>query len=360
MSSCFFIFTFAMLTPAVEKAGADDSLEKIKELHRAARESIVTLHCKVDLSVTVINKKEKSALQQSCKSECWITRNALRIRANDDGRITDSVWKDAIRTSLVTPPGPNSEMTGDRGSMKSMHIQRGDPFIRGLLLLQVPDASEFLTFEQLVERAEKVDVRTVAVEGKKAVVADLHFQTRETGAKWKLEITFDPSVNYLIRKVVRRRLTQQQTVMERIVTEFKEVDKGVFFPVQVHKSDTSEGVVTGHSVCTITDITANKNIPDSVFALNIPPGILFADSTRGSYYKTGQGGGIGSAERKLGRGILPPSPAANDSGDTKETVTEPRSTIEWIMIAAITVVLVAFLTATVYVVKQRRESNARY
>lgn len=355
MSSCFFLITLAMLMPA----GADDSLEKIKELHRAARESIVTLHCKVDLSLTVVNKKEKTALQQSCKSECWITQNALRIRANDDGRITDSVWKDSIRTSLTTPQGPNSEMTGDRGSIKFMHTHRGDPFIRGLLFLQLPGASEDLTFEQLVERAEKVDARTVAVDGKKAVVADMYFQTKENGVKWKLEVTFDPSVNYLIRKVVYRRLTQQKQVMEKIVTEFREVDTGVFFPVQVHKSDTTDGVATGHSICTIKDIIANKKIPDSVFALNIPPGILFADSTRGSYYKTTQGGGIGSAERKLGRGILPPSPAANDSGDGKETTYEPRSTMDWILIGVITLVLAALVAATVYIVKQRRESTAR-
>ncbi len=235
-----------------------------------------------------------------------------------------------------------------RGGFANRYFPRCDAWIRGLLVLNVPNTAECVPFEQLVGRATRLRrAQRQNVNGKELIVVQLFFERPKTGkgSSWNVEIDFDPAVNYLVRKTVYA-YSNGKYQREDEVTQFKEYAPGLFFPELLVGRSGPEGKVDFSHTTVISGIRLNEPLPSDALRLRFPYGVYLTDSIRGVRYRVNQEGTPISPEEPIqsGRVIPPPSPGEDPATDAKaETREEPRSVTRWILPVSLGILVVGII-----------------
>src|SRR5207248_11287010 len=209
---------------------------------------------------------------QSCAGECWHAADASRVRVTDNGQRIDMVWKASIRDSIARKDLNGQELvTATKGSFASRYLHRGDAWVRGLLVVDVPEIGCSVPFEELRAQAAKVErVERLRADGREVVAVRLLFDpTHERQRKWEVEVHFDPSVNYLVRKVIHSRVGARSGFRRfEEVVQFKDCGGGVFFPERIiDRAETSNSSAANTKETVISHIQVNQPVPPSTFQL---------------------------------------------------------------------------------------------
>ncbi|HYV35086.1 MAG TPA: hypothetical protein VE988_05235 [Gemmataceae bacterium] len=343
----------AVPTPAVAGAPNPDLLEFVLEAHKAARESIHTASCKVTFVFKSTVEGGESRVTISEAGEYWYSSDAIRVKASrPDGRKTEYVWRDGICKSLSEQPRPNKPMvTAMLSAMPERFVMstRVDAFVCGLLAPPREPLIQRRVAENLVGDATKVkSVEKKTVDGKEVIVVLLLFEkSKQAQEPWDIEIHFDPSVNYLIRRTIATATNSKNETLraEHEVIQFKECLPGVFFPERSTRRYTSNGNLLTTWTADIADIRLNEALPGDIFDFSWPDGITLTDTIKGVSYKIDSMGNALSKENALLR--HPPHNAGNEKATPKlATTVEPQPGGSWILPWSAAILLVGVVAYT--------------
>ncbi len=261
---------------------------------KAAFERIRTFSGTMSMVLKSVNEPPIGSLDQSFSGEYWVAPGKKRTTTKNAGQLHDSVIKEGKEDTVSSAlKGDQKRPAGATRRAKSNDYgTRGDPYRQGLLVLTPPMDIRPLTIKELVERAtigQTISRKTV--DGRMLVAMTLKFppKAEDDSAKsnahgFTMEIYFDPSVNYLVRKATYAQKNQAPWVVYE-VQEFKELKPGIFFPVRAIATHFDHGTEIDHFECSMTNIQINEPIPDEIFELTYPEGETMLDSLTGTSYK---------------------------------------------------------------------------
>lgn len=320
-------------------------IDFVRDAHRASRDKIRTCSCQIYFKMTGKNKD----WEQWSRGRFWGTPDALRARISDQsGAEIDYVWKDSVRNVVMRRPNDNkANATANRQDYTHRHQIPCDPWTRALLVLERPDTKNNVNFEELLEKPTRIaGAERIEANGKEQIVVTLHFDGRpEKGApwntSWKMQVFFDPAVNYLVRKVIYSAEERNFSRGEDVV-QFKEMASGIFFPERTTGWCLDRGKPYSESVTEISDIRINQAIPADVFTSAYPPGAVVVDTIKGSRYTVDAAGNPISKQTALGRG----APQQGTTQSKGVETTEETSNAPWILVLSLTILAavgIAFL-----------------
>ena len=317
-----------------------DTLSFVKTAHRASREQIRTSYCRVKFEITT------GKISQTCVSEYWHTGDANRLKAIENGQTIDYVIKDSVRQSIVQRENNKTNLVaGNRDSLPGRYVHRGDAWVRGLLVLNLPESGRSVPFETFVDLASKVEGVTKRTEqGREVLEVSLRFDPSNNRQRtWRVEIQFDPSLNYLVRKISHSIIGGPQFTRTEEVVQFKDCGQGIFFPEHIVGTSQTGEDNNGKSDSVLSDIRVNLPIGDEAFKLQFPKGTILTDSIRGTYYRVDADGTPLTKEREL-KARPSPSNSSDDSSQpvyVAETKEEPKpwfsSWLPWVSGALIVI-----------------------
>jgi len=173
-------------------------LEFVRDAHAASRDAIRTCSCRVEFQGKITSPKSKPPRDQSYSGRFWYSPEAVRAQVSIAGQEREYLWKDSIREGMTRASlGNKTGLGAGRQRFTNRYQPPCDAWMRGLLVLNLPNSTEYFPFEQLVERATRVGkVQKRSVDGKELIVAQLFFDRQEKHSPWDVEIYFDSSVNY--------------------------------------------------------------------------------------------------------------------------------------------------------------------
>lgn len=345
------LITFGVATAlhAQGGRGAEEVLKFVKEAHRASRELIRTCSCRVEFKSTMTAPGSSSPKEDSLSALFWYSPTSVRGQVTERGRTVNYVWADSVQQSVTRSRVEGQRMASASRGRTNKYLPRADAYIRGLLVLNVPGTTECVPFEQLSERANRLlDARRITRDGKEMIRVRLQFEEpRKEKSAWKVEIDFDPSVNYLVRKTVYT--SAKNYVREDEVMQFKESAPGVFFPEKLTGRAGPSGKFDFEHSTTLSEIQVNRPLPEGIFRLRYPPGLYMHDTVRGTRYKIDSDGNRISPEepRRKGKGTPPPPLAEEPSRPRTATEEEPRPWTRWILPVSSAILLVGLAAALV-------------
>lgn len=308
------MWTWALIFWAA--SGDDDLLAETLSAHRAARDAISTVSCRVLLDCKYVNGAGKFIHRQD-DARWWYGPQFIRYRAKRflSGDYEDVIWVDGMRKRVVHYAAERAALPGEMVSAgsgscgwESMHIELHDPFRCTLFVINVPLTLECYLLEDYVKRATKVRrVRREKVEGRDCVVIDLYFAKKPgtlVSRDAEVRLFLDADYNYLIWREVFKLDGELQRESE--VVEFAEPSPGVFFPVRYKHMNTPKGN-TEHRIAEIKELRINEPIPAEIREMVFPHGVRYIDvDKRESYRVDERGRMIGTHSTKLSNTPPPP------------------------------------------------------
>jgi outer membrane lipoprotein-sorting protein len=341
-----------MLCAAHSSAQVDtkqELLQFVLDAHRSARESIRTVSCNVEFSVTITPRTAAgSPIVQSSSGKFWISKKAMRAEVNEGGDVDDHFWENSVHSDTSRRPIQGQPaMAAGRAAYTHRHCLRCDPVIRGLLVLNNPGTLDYMPFEELLNIASKAQkTERVTVNGTEFIVVHLVFDPVKNNTKgWTGTVYFDPRVNYLIRKVVYSHASGELNRTEEVVT-FKDCQSGIFFPESI--SSTSEN---SSGISKLSDIKVNEPLPKDIFQFRYPDGVIMTDSINGTQYRVDAEGRATSTPNLLGHDTPPPAKNNVETEPGTETKTEPLSVSRYILPLS---VCVLFISLFLVYIRRRR------
>jgi hypothetical protein len=210
-------------------------------------------------------------------------------------------------------------------------------WVKALVLLYGPQG-DWLTFDELLNKPHRVnEVKRITENGAELIYVHL------THDRARLEVWFDPQVNYLMRRLTTHTFRAgsskaRETKTESVVTRFRELAPAVFFPEQTEQRTPSENPSAGTAI-TVNDfheMIVNQPVAAEVFKVRYPPGIEVRDSIQGRAYSVQRDGELkeipGRTLSKIG-----PLPLITES----QTTEEPRPATRWILPVSLAILGVA-------------------
>lgn len=330
----------------------DELLVRIVNSHMSSRGALQSCECKVEFVNDIVNSASKSNTTQKFSSECWYKDGISRVRSSYDNQVEDAVWRNSSRETIITRiKNGQPKVAVTRQPMRLQYTHRSDAFVRGLLVLNNPGTVDYVTFESLLrESTGTPQVSTQTNNGIVYAVVKMQFESKRPRiGKWAVEVTFDPSVNYLVRKVTYSCIDQpNRLIRSEEVSEFAEFPGGNFFPTIIHGYFGSEGYESKMTT-KINNVKINHKIPESVFMLNYTNGAMVVDASRETIYKVDSKGNRTSEEKKLIKTSPPPQASqgvqAGSSAFGSETESEPQGYSRWIAPVSGIVLVVALVLA---------------
>jgi hypothetical protein len=329
------VFFAILLVPAALSAN-EALLDELRAGNHAALESIHTLYCRVHRSSPV---SARGPIAES-SGEFWWSGGSRRVRSTVNGQLSDSVVHDFTQRSLAKSSNRNGQedirFFIKRAVPDEPHAQF-DPWGGGLLKLCGPRGRP-LTLEQLLTGPHVIDeVERVVEAGRELILVGLTIEL-SGGASGRFKIWFDPSVNYLARKLVGTTSSMDSKASnsrrESEVLQFKEAAPTVYIPEIAETRFFQEETLVHHDVFRFTDIRVNQPLPPEIFEISVPPGARVIDSIQDQEYTLdARGNKIGDG-RALAK--FAPLPAGNVQGEA--TAEEPKSMVRWLIPASLTVI----------------------
>lgn len=340
----------ALTSFAIGSGNQSKLLEFTTNAHRASREAIRTCYCRLKFDGVVTYKGKRPPKNESIDGRFWYRPGSVRGITIEGGELeTDYLIKDGVRYSVSRDVGSGKLVGAGRDQFENRYVARGDAFIRGLIVVNIPNTLRYVPFEEFLDQATKV----LTTERKKisseevVIVRCLFEKTNDQPVPWEVELHFDPSTNYLIRRVICSFRDQVgKFVRQDEVTHFKECAPGVFCPERVEGFAGYEGEPYFKHKTVISDIQVNQPVPDERFTMRFPGGVDFVDRIRGTYYRVDPGGNAISAETPLTKAIPPPSVEPGGKLTLgSESEDEPKSFVQWLLPTSVGILLLAGLFA---------------
>ncbi len=218
---------------------------------------------------------------------------------------------------------------------------------------------EFHTFDALLTRVPSVrGAKRVTLEGRDYAYVEVKHEV------CRLELWFDPSVNYLVKKVIAHidrpagsKVKKQR--LEGIATGFKEVARGLYFPERVVVESFDDDVSVHRTEREFMAVKFNEPIPDEIFEVRYPPGAEISDTLSGRVVRADEQGRlmeIPGPRGELARG-RPLETASSAGSKERQTESEPIPTSRWILPASLCLLFVVVLFSVVRLVRQRATSS---
>jgi hypothetical protein len=241
------------------------TFEDLCKKNKAQVDLIQTFHCRV------VNENDFTPLSGNPSStkregEFWFVPGQIKAKISDGKFLKEYTWKKSILRlfSTTTEPGTNNPLySAHSSSTPTRHIDTIDPFIAGILVVTPPESVKGTPLSQVLNESVVVKKIEKITEAKETyILLTLNFKpSSEIGRKndWTVELYFDPSANYLIKKAV---YMVNKTGFKRIeeVTYFKEHAKGIFFPESIINRGFSGERKYRSTYTKFTDVTINKEI----------------------------------------------------------------------------------------------------
>lgn len=342
---------------ATQQADGQDLLDVVRDAHRATRESIRTLSCEVALTSSLSPPKPPSP--QKTTAKLWYSLNATRLTVIEPfGMKVDYLWKDGHRITVthgvhfqrshVTPSAEKCAWSGgDR--------HRCDPHQCGLLMLNISRFADYFPFEQILEEASSRRAAKQTVGGKDFVVATLTFDaTTKRPEPSTLDVYFDPTVSFLVRKAVHSSVAKHGRVSTvREVIRFRQCGPGVFFPERVEESMETDGKQITTTAVEFTEIRVNQPLPASATRMSFPYGIHFSDEIRKESYRVDSEGNQISKAIPHPTEAAPAKESAVDSQPQNQTEVEPPPAGRWILPASASILLTGVVAGAVRKYRER-------
>lgn len=311
--------------------------EFLEQANRAARESIRTLSCRVEWkNLTTETRGEKSFRMQAKETGLYYcSKDAVRVKILESilpGGVcndSDSLWQNGIRKDRHRQVQKTYEHTSyGIDAISNRYWNFSDPFHCGLLVFTEPGGTQAYPIERWSQFAAKISKpEEVFVEGRKLQKVQLDFSPNHPGADlmrkdpWTVQVFFDPSVNYLVRKTISFTPQTDKTFRwERAVLEFKECEPGVFFPTRIKAEMQQSKGKTYTRTVDISEIDVNQLLPTDIFVFRFPHGVEVGNGIRRTSYPSDAEGNPIGKETPMGR--MPPLPPGNPMTETEE---EPQS-----------------------------------
>lgn len=310
-----------------------DLLDFVTKAHLATLQSIHTLSCRVEYDLKLTHPV-KGQSRQDFTGKFWYSREAVRARVNDRGQESDYVWKNSIKNTLQKSRSEKKWIGASRSKSESQYTPR-DALTLAIFAINIPMTIKNLPFEQYVEEAKQVlQVKKEMIHGKEMVMVSLLFEKVGNQVRRStVDVYFDSSVNYLIRKVVF-----PNRVVE--VVQFKEFKQGIFFPERVENRGLKGETVAPTQ---FSDIKINQPLPNDIFQLPYPFGLTVRDSLQGINYRVDSLGRPISAEISFITGKGGNSPKPGNPYQGMPTTQEPLFSIAYLVLPISVVLLLVGL-----------------
>lgn len=289
-------------------AGQSPLLENTLAAHRNHRESITTFRGHVKFAQTIV---KKPTFDDQFEGDFWISPTAMRIKYVEQGETWDTLVSHSVRTNVIARPG--SEVSGTRLSMPRKHFHRCDPYILGLLVINIPGNIKYCYLEDLAANARRAPSAAREQSGGLALVRleyDFDFRKDKSG-EWRTTIWLDPQKNYLISKMKYEGNIDGKKI-ERVVeiVAFSEVAPGILFPTEMSGIASYDGVRGDNWKGSLSAVRVNEPLLDSAFTQTFPNGMLMVDGIRDANYRVDSiGQPLGPEVSTAGSNPPPPEPA---------------------------------------------------
>ena len=334
-SSILFFFIICFNFQAADNSQL--SFEDLCIRNKAQVDLLQSLHCRVvsENNIYLSNGKNSSSKREG---EFWFVPGQIKAKIADAKFNQEYTWKKSILRglSITAEPGTNQPLySANSTSTPTRYVHNLDPFIVGLLVVNPPESVNGTPLSQVLNESvvvKKIEKKTDA--NATYILLTLHFKPNsELGRKndWTVELYFDPSVNYLIKKAV---FIQNNTNFRRVeeITSFKEQAKRLFFPTECTNRSFNGTKLTRSTITNFTDVSINEEIPDDIFSLRFPHGILFIDNVNRTTYHIDENGEPFTDPIPQGRKEIPPP--SNNSTNTVVKFPTQNETISptwWIL-----------------------------
>jgi hypothetical protein len=196
----------------------------------------------------------------------------------------------------------------------------GNAWANGLLLFLsgAKDQSK-ASFHSILSQPHDINGVSYRIEADRDVICvDLRH------ANARLVLSFDPMVNYLVRKCIVKTgaAGTEKTAAEFTVTGFAQPAPGFFFPKAVVTKTFTDGVPDGGGFVTaFENVRINEPIDPKVFTIAYPPGALIGDTIQLKVFRADSQGRLVhmpqlnvSKRHPLPAAVNPSQVAASDSG----------------------------------------------
>jgi hypothetical protein len=320
-------------------------LNFVRDAHRASRDSIRTCSCRVEFNGTLVRPGSGATSNEHCAGQFWYSADAARGKVSEHGKEVDYVLKNSIRSAVtrVKEEG-GTTVSAVREVVPRRYLGRCDAFSKAFLVLNLPNTTESIPFEDLVDSASRFKSAKWEVnDGQRCAVIHLIFEPgNDRQKKWDVKIYFDPSVNYLVRRASY--ISSANYHRDDQVTKFEECSPGIFFPVALAGRSGLDGKPNFTHRTQITEIKVNQPLPKDIFTFRWPNGVYLFDKVRGSSYRVNADGVAVSSEIPIEKIPVIPPPAAGEELQ-QETTEEPRRAGWWILPVSGALVGVAVVVA---------------
>lgn len=277
-----------------EQAESQKLIEAIKRSHRSTRELYSTTYCKTSFESQTYKADGAVESTQQVQSQSWHSMTAIRVIASMGDESIDYVVKDSIQYAITKRISGNSQQyAASKASYKSRYLDRGDAWVRGLLVLNRPGYGHSIEFEKLLSLASKQQAKREKLNGIDCVIVELVFPEEADKSTWTMKIAFDSSVNDLVRMVSHYHKYPDGSVFHRSekVENFTEISQGLFFPLSCVGEGFYQGKLATKTKVAFSDIQINKIYPASFFALKYPHNVIMSDTVNGTTYRVNSAGG---------------------------------------------------------------------
>ncbi len=343
-------FAAVVADPRLALAGDDELLRLVRDGHRAATESIRTFHCRVALNF------DPPPSWGNETAEYWRSGNDFRCVVRSSTTTNHILYKDGVVRRYTI----DTQHSGDRGRDGVITTRdiafNCNPWTYGLLTFLGRDKFRVSLDELLTQEYRLHSIGRATRDGRELIRLDVSHD------RGRIEIWFDPAVNYLARVVrVRSERASGDVEAEAVVEAFVEPTPGVYFPQKVVSN-----AVTGKDrrretwTATFSDIKINKPLPADALTLRFPAGLLVADEIRNDMFRTDDRGepvlpATNSQGKRLTLTDKPPVPMAQpEQPSDSVTHEEPAPSFRWVLPASVGLLGVS---AVLWVVKRRRGAN---
>jgi outer membrane lipoprotein-sorting protein len=333
------LFVLLILGTGSARVGAEerDELTRARDGHQATRDTMQTLSYQL-----AIKKWESKEVIQTV--EGWRTATSLRVKTRHGGTgfagpSTDVIVANDRQVTLAESAG--------KPAVGTRSIPQGrasdDVFGYAMLVFFGPKGRWFTFEELLAQPHEQQRADRVVEEGREYLVVGLKYDST------RIELWFDPSVNYLVRRQVVIAQAGPKSGSEQrseiYVHRFQEVSPSVFFPEFAELTVATNGTVSLHTSRTFTNVRINDPIASDQFVMRYPPGTEVTDDIEKRVYRAGPDGALTLLTGKQVAGDVPPLQRADSMTDadssTYQTSAEPRPASRWILPAAAAVLALA-------------------
>lgn len=263
-------------------SGHDSLIDATLRANKAALEMRQSLECRIERAC---DKPKRSLF----RAQYWRKGQLIRVREASDDLPVDShgLYRDGVSLHVNKAPDAKTKQLVD------VAVRRAgcDPYYA----IDLPFAfnETFFhagrrdnTLEQFVRAPNRTVKATEIREGPRYIVRlDVELApSKSVSESGRYEIYVDPSVNYLVRKVIWHMSAERGERFDREVLQYQEAAPGLFVPVKAVHTMRNRGKVEEEIRFSVSDVKVNHEIPASVFKLTIPTGARVFDEIRGVRY----------------------------------------------------------------------------